>query len=416
MITIKTGKIFCDRYNQENGTNLSPKEIFCEIIAPMAFKSNKYLINITNSKFFTFLDDINKGKKVIEDFEEVLDDFCTELEKCNNGLMTTMNVFGGCALPKSEKKEKTTMCLYNTNIYFNIDERYCSFIGAFFQLQFGSHFVAINDSDFIWKLWNGIKIYKEYIECGDLLTKDKQINTWNTLYALYNNDDNYDVNNIITNELKEGGLSTEKNDFVTLMKIIYPLNIKYFETEAFGKLNTTSGVITLNPVKFRREYEYIESIFSDVENKKFNYKGYYDIFGGDIFYKMLQYGAISNKLHSVQQKWFNLTDNEIKRNKKNINYILKYLNFTMTQETIELAKKFVDTIKDQGNKQKKLNYSYEMDNLLKSSTPTYMNKNLIKLIDKIGKNDDLVSIVSQINLMPRVEFSQFMTFAYFYSK
>ena len=40
----------------------------------------------------------------------------------------------------------------------------------------------------------------------------------------------------------------------------------------------------------------------------------------------------------------------------------------------------------------------------------------IKLIDKIGKNDDLVSIVSQINLMPRVEFSQFMTFAYFYSK
>ena len=57
-----------------------------------------------------------------------------------------------------------------------------------------------------------------------------------------------------------------------------------------------------------------------------------------------------------------------------------------------------------------------MDNLLKSSTPTYMNKNLIKLIDKIGKNDDLVSIVSQINLMPRVEFSQFMTFAYFYSK
>ena len=55
MITIKTGKIFCDRYNQENGTNLSPKEIFCEIIAPMAFKSNKHLINITNSKFFTFL-------------------------------------------------------------------------------------------------------------------------------------------------------------------------------------------------------------------------------------------------------------------------------------------------------------------------------------------------------------------------
>ena len=59
MITIRSGELFVEKYNEENGTNLTPKEIFC-MLAEKSFKGSRHMVNWTNSKFFNYLKEYNK--------------------------------------------------------------------------------------------------------------------------------------------------------------------------------------------------------------------------------------------------------------------------------------------------------------------------------------------------------------------
>ena len=76
MITIRTGELFVEKYNEENHTDLKPKEIF-RLLAEKAFKGGRHMINWTNSKFFVYLKEYNKArrlKKSEPSFEDALDE------------------------------------------------------------------------------------------------------------------------------------------------------------------------------------------------------------------------------------------------------------------------------------------------------------------------------------------------------
>ena len=104
MNTIRSGEILLKRYNKENGLSLTPKEFFCEVIAPLLFYGEKHLVFWINSKFSnpkgTWAKCCKEKKVNEETFREVVNNFCVAIDNPTNKVLTTLNIFGGCAIPE----------------------------------------------------------------------------------------------------------------------------------------------------------------------------------------------------------------------------------------------------------------------------------------------------------------------------
>ena len=173
MITIRTGELFVEKYNEEMKTNFTPKAIF-SMLAEKAFKDvNRHMINWTNSKFFQML---TKKKYT---FEQALEEFCNDLENINYGVETSINVYGGCGVPKKGQKGlPTTEFNYCDNLHFTIDERYCSFIGSFFQIGVQNFVTVINNKNIIWELYHSFNEYYKFILFFYYLVQITSIPCW----------------------------------------------------------------------------------------------------------------------------------------------------------------------------------------------------------------------------------------------
>lgn len=384
MNTFKCGKLFCEKYNEVNNTNFTAKEIFCNVIAPLLFYGKIHLVNWTNSKFFNYLKMLNKNKVQLnqETFNNVVNDFCAEVENDKYNVMTTMNVFGGCAIPKLKGEGQTTMFCYSDNLYFDYNERYYTFIGSIFSFQCEGWNIIINDKETIWQTYLGIIEYRRELERNTNLN-DKQVYAWNTAY-LFAKINNEQTSYIIDEFYKKDKL--EINDKINFFNFLFLINklkkkVKVIELFRSGQYNNTCGVILINFEYVKRISELYKQLYEKV-NEDFKYADFNKIMGckQKLIYKAIENGA-------VYKGFFNpLKDvSDIKKNK----FKQKYIELIMTDNEMKLAEEFAKTLKSIKNKSK-INI-HEEDLFRERNISTFTQK----LID-IDKNETFEKVIEHL--------------------
>ena len=368
MNTRKLGKLFCDAYNEKHGTNLSPKEIFTDVIIPIVFTPDgRYLLNLTNSKFFNYAKLLSKGKVTEDDFQQVIDDFCAEVESDNGGLMDSLKIYGGCAVPYDTQKKKytpaeaTTMFCYNENLYYDIDERYYSWIGANFVLNCNGFSIIVNNKDFVTVLWESVKAYRTFLDENEDV-KSKQIQMWNEIYICQkygtNPDGIYDIRN---NFVKNGALTCGFG-FSNILFIIakYFPTVKYIETQNIGQANTTTGAIVLDLPVIRRQADVFKHIYEDI-GEDFTKFDYNSIFGGNLLFKAIECGSVHKDLINPIYEYWNR-----KETKLGSKFNKAYIELIMKTERKQMVKDLVDVIETEKKALKK-NFNKNLLDTLKSA-------------------------------------------------
>lgn len=390
MITIRTGELFVEKYNEENGTNFTPKEIFC-ILAEKAFKGGRHMVNWTNTKFFSYLKEYNKfleGEKEEPSFEGALNSFCDELENKNSdyGVETTMNVYGGCALPKPGEMQ-TTEFNYCDNLHFSIDERYCSFIGAFFIITLNTacacakskYFTIINNKNIIWLLYSGFEKYYRFIHDNDELD-DKDLGEWNGcyLYETIMNRNEFTYNK----KLKNNGINPL--DFLEFLELISyaNVNIKTLEIECLGQLNSSCGCITLDLGNIKGWFNIFEQIV-DNDDEEFDIEKYSKLFNKENLLRVcMEFGEVtSNMIDPLFDLKKRMKNNEF-TGKNRIKFLKKYLKIIMTETEINMAKDFGSFLSESSKTKKSYSFKSELEAIFSSKKNTDLGNSLIAFCDK----------------------------------
>lgn len=385
MITIKSGKLFVEKYNEEMGTNLTPKEIFC-ILAEKSFRGGRHLVNWTNSKFFVYLKEYKKfleGNKEEPSFEDALNEFCDLVENFDCGLETSLNVYGGCSLPFGKKNEmNVTEFNYCDNIHFTLDERYCSFIGSFFQLCVGGFNTVLETKDAVWLMYESLNEYYDFIHNNDAV-RDKQLLTWNGCYFY---EKVMKKNEFIINQKFDGhGISSSINylEFLDALSRYDGFNKKHLIFENFGNTNTTCGYISLDIEGIKGKFNIIDAILKNVD-EDFDIGKYAEVFNKTNMLRMsMEYGEITSEMIDPLYDFrYNVKSKEIK-NKSGIRFLNEYLKVIMTEKEIELAKNFGEFIQQTKKKGGKgISVKTEIEEIFSSKNVEKFGNAILSLCEK----------------------------------
>ena len=381
MITIRSGELFVEKYNEENGTNLTPKEIFC-MLAEKAFKGGRHMVFWYNSKFKYYLDDYNKflkGQKEEPSFEDALNCFCDELENNNCGVETLTNVYGGCAIPNVGDMQ-TTEFNYCDNLHFSIDERYCSFIGSFFQILVGNFATVINNKEIIWLMYKSFNEYYDFI-CKNEVVADKQLPTWNGCYFYQEIMKRREF--IVNKKLNNNKVNTI--NFLEYLEAVSKLdNIKMSNMmfENFGQTNITCGCITLDINNVKGWFNIFERIIAN-DDEEFDIEKYCKLFNKENLLRVcMEFGEVtSNMIDPLFDLKKRMKNNEFS-GKDKIKFLKEYLKLIMSEKEINMAKDFGSFLAESSKSKKLYSFKSELEAIFSSKKNTDLGNNLIAFCDK----------------------------------
>lgn len=395
MISIPAGHIFCELYNKETGQNLTPKQIFCEVIAPIVFKPT---IKVTK-------DNEKETKRLLLDYWQnfcmsptstikgygctpyAIEKFVKEVEDdSQTNLMTTFKVWAGCGNPLSG--DATTICCANDNLFFSVDERYESFIGAFFRIGIGRGYtIFVNDPKVIKILFDSWKIYSKILSDNENID-GKQLSTWNGI-ALYEiaYRGKLDAGRIVDSYIEK--TKTPKKNITHILKtqqipkILFALSklspeTTVVETINAGQTNISAGpILLLNHKDMETIYDFYDKIFHNV-NEDFNHSNYIELLGWDsIIEKVLNQGMVVNNMFNP-----NLDKLEDK-------YLIEYCRMTMNTKTYELCQKFAEALLTSTSRITLKNSCKPLlDKLFSSSKPSHYNETMAELTGRQGFIDN----------------------------
>ena len=385
MITIKAGRLFVEKYNEENGTNLTPKEVFY-MLAEKAFKGGRHMVFWSNSKFKYYLDAYNKflkGDGEEPSFERALMEFCDDLENRNCGLETTLNVYGGCAEKGNDGDIlPTTEFNYCDNLHFTIDERYCSFIGSFFQMCIAGFNTVLNTKEMVWLMYESFNEYYKYIHENDVV-KDKQLTSWNGCYfyqKLMNKP------GFIHKKIKGKNIGTLSYlEFLEVIVRHREFNIRNLVFENFGQTNTTAGCITLDLNDVHSWLDIMDKVVANID-EEFDLEKYSKLFSkGNLLRMSFETGEITSDILDPLYDFKRRRGEEEYKNKEGIKFLKEYLKLVMNTKEIELSKKFGEFISNTPKKDKKaLSVKEEVKNIFSSRNTTYFGNAIIDFCKKAG--------------------------------
>ena len=385
MITIKAGKLFVEKYNEENGTNLTPKEVFC-ILAEKAFKGGRHMVCWVNTPFFNYLKDYNKflsGKCEEPSFEESVEKFCDYVENRNCGLESSLNVYGGCAEKGNDGDIlPTTEFNYCDNLHFTIDERYCSFIGSFFQICVAGFSTVLNNKKMLWLMYESFNEYYKYIHENDVV-RDKQLPAWNGCYFYQKM-----MNKPGFIHKKTNGDSIGTLDYLEFLEVIIRhrgYNIKNLVFENFGQTNITAGCVTLDLDDAYSWLDIMDKVVANID-EEFDLEKYSKLFSkGNLLRISFEAGEVTSNMLDPLYDFKRRRSEEEYKNKEGIKFLKIYLKFIMTAKELELAKQFGAFLKDAPKKDKKvLSVKEEIKSILSSKNLTKFGDAVFEFCKKTG--------------------------------
>lgn len=417
MNTIKSGKIFCDMYNKMHSTSLTPKEIFCDVIAPLLFFGKKHLICWTNSKFSNastiwFKTCKNWDQTKIDEYrnifrEETLKPFCDDIETDEYNVMTTSNIFCGCANPEYGA---TTMFSYSDNLYFSIDERYCSFIGSAFSYLCEGWNIVINNAELIWSTYEGLLKYREILNSNSNLGGN-QLPAWNSAYlsTVVNGDKvSYIVSEFFDND------KLKINDKINFMNFLFFVqkftkgNVKQIELYCSGQTNVTCGAIQINVDYVSRQSRLFEQLYATM-HEDFRYADFNKLCGSsknNLIYRAIKIGAVYSGFFNPSGHIINGIK-ENKKGKKTIkinNYYKTYLDIIMKEEIKRLAKDFAKQLKEIKDKSRT---NVHEEDVFRAPNKIQIFQRLVEL----GPNDVFTAVVDHIASIPTQDAKDFLAYS-----
>jgi hypothetical protein len=390
MITIKAGKLFVEKYNEENGTNLTPKEVCC-MLAEKAFKGGRHMINWTNSPFFGYLKEyrkfLDKKKKGLDceepSFTDAVDKFCDYVENRNCGLESALNVYGGCAEKGNDGDIlPTTEFNYCDNIHFTIDERYCSFIGSFFQMCISGFSTVLNNKDLIWVMYESFNEYYKYIHENDVV-EDKHLPAWNGCYFYQKM---MPKPGFIDKKIKGNSIGTLSYlEFLEVIARNKDFKIKNLIFECFGNTNTTAGCVTLDLDDVYRWLDIMEKVVTNID-EEFDLEKYSKLFSkGNLLRMSFEAGEVTSNMLDPLYDFKRRRSEEEYKNKEGIKFLKIYLKYVMTTKEMELAKQFGAFLKDApGRGKKSPSVKEEIKNIFSNRSLTKFGDAVFEFCKKTG--------------------------------
>jgi len=474
MYLSEIGKTFLKHYNKVNKVNCTAKDFVNNICVPLFFWGEKPLIYAQNTPF-TIATELNQliwneipTKEFIRNLEinynleantiwnfipekinskvdvrlfEKIDISKTktikklkyfELQKFMVKLTSTKEYKDKCLKTFNSKFEKSldmsvvvggasaelyssTSAMFEKESYINftVEDKYCTWIGFGLSLTVsGGYNIAINDGEILYKIYKGWVKYSELLKDESYSKlKDKQLNTWNTIY-LMSEIKNIEPYSYIQNTAKLDPILwnqflIELAGFLNKKTI---LNTYIFQ---YGQQNTTIGLIPINFEEIRRPIEYYKTLYSENEYLN-NAEKINKIFGSG--YKSFEYICLKGVIGIYAMKPVNLEYIMQKKNKKDeeINYktykswIMAVLN---KKEILDLSKEFAaelikyENITNTG----KTKLSNEVEKLLDCYSVTNMFKQICNLSKKEELNSNVINkIKNSIYDMDKSTFDYFM--------
>ncbi|WP_329905113.1 hypothetical protein [Porphyromonas pogonae] len=265
MYTSYIGKKFLKLYNLKERKDFSAEDFFCEQFFPLFFEDNSHLMHVGNSPFFQ--------KPKAEDVEKCGGKSNAQLKNLQRLIeqdLPNMSIFVGYAAKDLEGT--TSGQLSNIDAKIDKEEMYASWIGQALGIGLsGGYVILIDDDEILWLLYKGWEYYRNFINQA-IGVKDKQIETWNSLWLCHSLKDGYNASyphhgpEIETVEV-QGNIAIPTKQW---SEIIFYLSKKLFHKQDIiayaynlSQTNTTLGFIKIYLHEITEMYELRDKIFLD---------------------------------------------------------------------------------------------------------------------------------------------------------
>lgn len=402
MLTIRAGKLFVDKYNLENNSKLSPKEVF-RVLCEKVFtkdKKGRLLVHWNNTKF-------DEKQKKNGDFNNRFKLFCSCVEDSKYGLETMTNVYCGCAYPTNPHREApTTEFCFCDNLHFTNDERYFSFIGAILSVRIGSWQSIIEDSEVLWVIFKeAIDSYREELN-GDDKLKGNQLETYNGCFLYYYYLRKMQGRGVSQDEVRgdvhEKFLTKDKDKYTTISFRTYiDLLVNLIEDDASRKdvlsilkiwsnsqTNSSSGILTIENFDSLVSYTQLyRNIYKSLDGKDLSRTFCTRYLDSRLLSDALENGGIYDKMVDPLNANISRMDSIDKK------FITNIICMRMTKEEMTMAEKLCEYLK--GLKGRKNKYGYSIDDILSNSKPTVWVDKFNDFLEKIKaeREDWMIDIV-----------------------
>lgn len=413
MIAVNIGKTFLRAYNEKYECHYTAKEFFVKEYFPLFFDHEKYMQWITNSPF---VQGIKKGKlpTPVERKEKL-----ETLQSKISGNAPDASIAIG--FPSLDPVATTSGQVTGLELPLHEEEAYLSWIGGGFGIGIkGGLSLLFNDKDLLLDLFQGWKIYRDYLNNTSEL-RGNQINTWNGQWIAHRyNEHSYDESDPTASfapfdSTKEGGVEVKTINWTEVLIGLarqHPDALFTGYVYSLGQTNITIGFIPFNLPRIKCTYDLYEKYFGTSNNDQVR-----NLFGTEIgFTKACQMGSIG--VNALEPKGFrnSLSKGELPKytEEKEISfktYQIWLLAMLNNEELWEKATQFAEILHAYAtsDKKAKTGKSQQVKNLLMSVNQSQFIERATDLVKESEDTHALDQMVHLVNGMPLDNVPYFLT-------
>lgn len=417
------GKLFLDEYNRRNSSDFSAKEFFEQIFVPLFFDHPQYMMKGGNSpldnpkiKKGTFPDQSERAKRIRKTIELI------ESNPANSSAI---------GYPSADLTATTSGQVSSLDMSINPENVYFSWIGGGLGVGVnGGIAFYFQNSKILMDIFDGWNNYRTWLNEIKAL-KGNQIETWNGQWLAHCYDpDVFDIGSgPPSGEAMKGDNKLLQLTTQQWVKVLLRAAQKYPDTIilsyvfSLGQTNKTLGFIPVmlpevyRPIELYIKYFGRNQFLNDTKKIENIFGNNYGLFKacetGSIGLKAIEPKALRDYMPSGKNKFpvYSKKDNEQIAFRTYLVWVCAMLN---NEELIELAEKaakiFLNFTND-SRKRAKTTESRLIDEILNAQSPKKFINALTDIVEKgsVETAEALNALVTELNKMPRDNFSYFIT-------
>jgi len=251
MYTSVVGRKFVSGYNTRNGTNITAKEYFEEILFPLFFDHPKYLQSSTNTPLFQVIaqkktSDPAARQKAFMQLASKISSYAHGEEKIPD--MSFAVGYGSADPDGTTSGQLTTM-----NLALEEEDLYASWIGAACGIGIAGGFNILTENNLLLELLEeGWPLYREYVNQNEDI--DNKVETWNGVWLAHRLNKDFDKKRPKANfnpisVTKKNEIKMERPEWSKLIFLfsgLLPDQSLYAYIYYLGKSNKTIGFFTIS--------------------------------------------------------------------------------------------------------------------------------------------------------------------------
>lgn len=266
MYTSHIGKKFIQLYNRKNNTEHTAKEFFNEVYFPIFFDNAKFLLSPANTPLFQLIAQRKTGDPVARQAELMKLHAKVEAFQTSSALIPDMSFAVGYG--SADDSGTTSGQISSFKLPITDEDAYASWIGGCLGIGVGGgQNILIDDDEVLWAVFEGWKIYREYVNQTEGI--ENKIDTWNGVWL--NHRFSVDYNPIAPTNMfepvtpdKDGKAKMERPSWVQILfalsQSIQQSTIQFYVYQ-FSQMNTTYGMVQAQVGSVRSIFDLYKTLF-----------------------------------------------------------------------------------------------------------------------------------------------------------